>query len=206
MKLRHLIGTLMVALTLGVSVVPAAAQYPPVVGNGRVTRSEVKQCQCTQFSGDGFEPGTVVTITDRGPSGPARVVATVTADSRGEFKVKVCFDETSDEGQHTLTATGTQPGGGAREVRATVTVEGSVCFAKGDEVHNPNGIEGEDDEEQGRGGTGSGDGSGPDVGGVGALPRTGTGYVLPGLVLGFLLVATGTGVVHLTRRRRLATS
>jgi hypothetical protein len=202
-KLRHLIGILMVVLTLGVAAVPASAQYPPVVGNGRVTRSEVKQCQCTQFSGDGFEPGTVVTITDKGPKGPARVVATVTADSRGEFRVKVCFDEKSAEGKHTLTATGTQRGGGAREVRATVTVKGSVCFAKGDEVHNPNAIGGEDDDEQGRGGT---DGDGPTVGGVGALPRTGTGYVLPGLMLGFLLVATGTGVVHLTRRRRLVTS
>jgi len=209
-KLGHLVGILLLTLTLGTAV-PAAAQYPPVVGNGRVTRSEVKQCQCTQFSGDGFEPGTTITVVDRGPNGAERVVATVTADDRGGFKVKVCFDEKSQEGRHTLIARGIEAGGeDAREVRATVQVEGTTCFGKGDEVHNPNGVGGEGEEEQPRGGsggtdgegTGSGDGTG--VGGVG-LPRTGTGYVLPGLLLGFTLVVTGAGVVHLTRRRRLVT-
>lgn len=211
MKLGHLVGILLLTLTLGTAV-PATAQYPPVVGNGRVTRSEVKQCQCTQFSGDGFEPGTTITVIDRSPNGAERVVATVTADDRGGFKVKVCFDEKSQEGQHTLVARGIEAGGeDAREVRATVQVEGTTCFGKGDEVHNPNGVGGEGEEEQprggsgpGSGGSGSGDGSGPDVDGVG-LPRTGTGYVLPGLLLGFTLVVTGAGVVHLTRRRRLVT-
>lgn len=207
-KLVHLVGILLLTLTLGTAV-PAAAQYPPVVGNGRVTRSEVKQCQCTQFSGDGFEPGTTITVVDRGPNGAERVVATVTADDKGGFKVKVCFDESSQEGRHTLIARGIEAGGeDAREVRATVQVEGTACFGKGDEVHNPNGeIGGEGEEEQprgGSGGTGSGDGSGTDVDGVG-LPRTGTDYVLPGLLLGFTLVLTGAGVVHLTRRRRLVT-
>jgi hypothetical protein len=209
-KLGHLVGILLLTLTVGTAV-PAAAQYPPVVGNGRVTRSEVKQCQCTQFSGDGFEPGTTITVYDKPANGAERVVATVTADNKGGFKVKVCFDEKSPEGEHTLIARGIQAGGeDAREVRATVRVEGTSCFGKGDEVHNPNGIGGEGEEEQprgggsGPGGTGSGDGSGPDVGGVG-LPRTGTGYVLPGLLLGFTLVVTGAGVVHLTRRRRLVT-
>lgn len=213
MKLRHLVGTLVLALTMGTAL-PAHAQYPPTVGNGRVTRSEVKQCQCTLFSGDGFLPGTTVTVTDRGPTGAPKVVATVTADSKGGFKVKVCFDEKSVPGKHTLAAKGTGADGKPREVRATVTVDGSVCFGKGDEVHNPNAA-GEDDQEEGREGSGSGSGtgagsgsggsgtgSGPAVDGVG-LPRTGAGYVLPGLLFGFLLVVTGSAVVHLTRRRRL---
>lgn len=199
MRLRHLAGAALLALTVGAAVPHASAQYPPTVANGRVTRSEMKQCQCTQFSGDGFAPGTTVTVYDKGPDGIERVVGSVTTDGKGEFKLKVCFDETSSQGEHTLIGRGDQPDGGAREVRATVTVSGTVCFARGDEVHNPNAIAGVD-EESPREDTGSG----PDVGGVG-LPRTGADYVVPGLLLGFVLVLTGTGVVHLTRRRRLVT-
>ena len=209
MKLRHLVGALALAMTMGISATAAQAQYPPTVANGRVNKSEVKQCQCVQFSGDGFEPGSSVTIVDRAPGGVETVVATVTADTKGEFRVKVCFDEKSVQGEHTLIGRGTGSDGNGREVHAAVTVDGTVCFGKGDEIHNPNAVGGEDDEEQGREGTGSGSGSGPSVGGVGegvgALPRTGAGYVVPGLLFGFLLVATGTGVVHLTRRRRFAT-
>lgn len=205
MKLGHLVGTLVLAITLGTALPAAHAQYPPTVGSGRVTRSELKQCQCTQFSGSGFEPGTAVTIVDRGPNGIERVVGTTTADAKGDFKFKVCFDEKSEQGSHTLIARGIDAEtGGAREVRATVHVEDTVCFKKGDEVHNPNVIGGEDEEEpRGNGGNGgSGGRPGTGVGGV-DLPRTGTDYVVPGLLLGFTLVVTGSGVVHLTRRRRL---
>ena len=213
MRLRHLAGTLLLALAVGTAAPAAHAQYPPSVGNGRVTRSEVKQCQCVQFSGDGFAPGSVVTVVDRGPDGVERPIGTVTADAKGEFRIKACFDEKALQGKHTLVARGVEPGGGAREVRADVTVAGTVCFGRGDEVHNPNAVGGEDDEEEPRGsgsgpgagpGAGPGSGAGPGVGGVN-LPRTGAGYVLPGLLVGFLLVVTGTGVVHLTRRRRLVT-
>lgn len=213
MNLRHLAGAFALAVTLGGAVPAVHAQYPPTVGNGRVTRSEVKQCQCVQFSGDGFQPGTTVTVVDRNAAGLERVVGTATVDTRGGFRLKVCFDENSAPGEHTLVGSGVQPDGGAHEVRATVTVEGTVCFSNADEVHNPSTVGGEDDEEQARGGSdgsgdgtgsGSGSGGGTGVGGVN-LPRTGTDYVLPGLLLGFTLVVTGTGVVHLTRRRRLVT-
>lgn len=207
MTLRHLVGAIALAVTLGGALPAVHAQYPPTVGNGRVTRSEVKQCQCVQFSGDGFEPGTTVTVVDRDAAGLERVVGTATVDAKGGFKLRVCFDEQSAQGEHTLIGRGVQPDGGAREVRATVTVEGTVCFSNADEVHNPSTVGGEDDEEQSRGGSdgsGSGSGDGTDVGGVN-LPRTGTGHVIPGLLLGFTLVVTGTGVVHLTRRRRLVT-
>lgn len=216
-KLRHLISALAVLLAVGAGVPVAAAQYPPTVGNGRVTRSEVKQCQCTQFSGDGFAPGATVTILDRGPTGPAKVVATVTADSKGGFKVRVCFDEKSAPGEHTLIARGKQADGRQREVRANVRIEGTACFGDDDEVHNPNAVGGKDGEVVG-GGSGSGGsggaggpggepGSGPTVGGVGVgLPRTGADYVLPGLLFGFALVVLGTSVVHLSRRRRLLAS
>jgi hypothetical protein len=202
---RLVAGILLLALATSGSV--ARAQYPPNVGNGRVTRSELKQCQCTLFSGDGFKPGAVVTVRDKAPGGGTRVVGTVTADAKGEFKLKVCFDETSIQGEHTLSGRGAAPSG-TREVNATVVVEGSVCFKKGDEVHSSNAVGSPDGgQEPGAGsGSGSGSGSGPDVGGV-DLPRTGADYVLPGLLAGFLLVVIGTTIARLTgRRRRLAAS
>ena len=199
MRLRNTIGTLVLALTLGAALPAAHAQYPPTVGSGRVTRSELKQCQCTQFSGDGFAPGTTVVVVDRGPDGVERTLGTATADERGRFRFKACLGENAAEGTHTLIGRGVNESGGPREVSATVRVAGSVCFRKGDEMHDV------DDEEQPRdGGTGGGDGGTGGAGG-GGLPRTGAGYVLPGLLLGFALVVGGTVVVHLTRRRRLVT-
>jgi hypothetical protein len=202
---------------------PAAhAQYPPTVGAGRVSRSELKQCQCTLFSGDGFVPGTPVAIVDEGPDGTSRIVATVTADDKGGFKEKVCFDSASAQGGHTLVAQGTEPGGGAHEDRASVTVAGSVCNTKSDEVHPKVSDAGSDTENRdggsagagsGAGGAGSGSGngssgSGTSVSGVGVrgvdLPRTGADVILPGLAVGFCLVLAGAGVVHLSHRRRLA--
>jgi hypothetical protein len=202
-KLRHLAGLLLLAVTMGTALPAAHAQYPPTVGNGRVTRSELKKCQCTQFTGDGFQPGTEVTIVDKDPAGIEHVVGTATADNKGGFKIKVCFDEQAAQGDHTLIARGAAPGGGAHEDRATVHVEGTNCFGKGDEIHNPNAVGSVDEEQPRNDGSGAtGSGSGPAVGGVG-LPRTGADYVLPGLLVGFLLVVSGTAVVHLTRRRRL---
>lgn len=209
-RFRTAVGILLLTLT-ALGGAAAHAQYPPTVGAGRVTRSDLKQCQCTQFSGDGFTPGTPVTVVDRGPDGIEHVVATVTADDKGGFKVKVCFDSTSAEGTHTLVARGTDAAG-AHEDRATVTVGGSVCNSRADEVHPAAGADGEVTEPgsmtQDRGSSsssssGGAGGGGADVGGV-RLPRTGT-MVLPGLLVGFSLVVLGTGAVHATRRRRMVT-
>lgn len=154
----------------------ANAQYPPTVGTGNVNRSTVKKCQCVIFSGDGFAPGSPVTITDNG-----RFVARVTADRRGTFRHRVCFDEKRAEGRHDLLATGTNPSGGAHEVRATVFVRGDTCFRRGDEIH---------DESLWR-----------------DLPRTGAGSTVPALLLGFGLVTTGSGVLFVAKhRRRLASA
>lgn len=232
MRVRSALGTLVLVLTLGWMVPAAHAQYPPTVGAGRVSRSELKQCQCTLFTGDGFEPGSTVPIFDRGPDGVTRAIGSTTADNRGAFRFKVCFDEHDDEGTHTLIGRGTGADGRPREVRATVRVQGNTCYRKGDEIHSPSEFHGDGDGNgntgngtDGNGNTGNGtdgtgtDGTGTDgtgtggtngnVGGVrngrGAdgLPRTGAEYVLPGLLLGFLLVVTGSGAVHVARRRRL---
>jgi hypothetical protein len=208
---RTAVGILLLTLGAFVAAPAAHAQYPPTVGAGRVSRSELKQCQCTQFSGEGFAPGTSVTVVDEQPGGGERVVTTVTADDKGGFKVKVCFDQTAPEGEHTLVARGAGTDGGAHEDRATVTVQGSVCNGKNDEVH-PN-VSGEDTSTENRGGGGtqagsggagggSGEGSGDGLGGV-PLPRTGADVILPGLALGFCLVLAGAATVHLTHRRRV---
>ena len=180
-RFRTLLGGLLAVLIFAVGVAPAWAQYPPTVGAGRVTRSNVKQCQCTEFSGDGFAPGAKITITDQRPDGSTRHVGTVVADSRGAFKTKVCFDEHSGEGPHNLVARGKGADGKQREVHAVVTVKGSVCYKKGDEIHGER-------FERGNGG----------------LPDTGSDTTIPALLLGFGLVVAGSGVVLVFRRRTYA--
>ncbi|HEU0131834.1 MAG TPA: LPXTG cell wall anchor domain-containing protein [Mycobacteriales bacterium] len=182
MRFRTLVGGLLAAFLLGGAVTPALAQYPPSVGAGKVTRSELKQCQCTNFSGEGFAPGASITITDVYPDGSRHVVQTVVADSKGGFKTKVCFDEHAPQGRHTLVARGDAAGGkGKHEVRSDVTVAGSVCYQKGDEVHGTR-------FERGTGG----------------LPKTGSDTTVPALLLGFGLVVAGSGVVLVYRRRPYA--
>jgi hypothetical protein len=132
--MRHVAGALALAFVL-VGAGAASAQYPPTVGAGRVSRTDLKQCQCTQFTGDGFAPGTPVSIVDVQPDGTERVVGTEVADAKGGVKSKVCFDETAPQGRHTLVARGADAAGNAHEDRATVTVSGSVCYGHGDEVH-----------------------------------------------------------------------
>jgi LPXTG-motif cell wall-anchored protein len=186
-KFRTLLAALFAVVALGGATAPAWAQYPPTVGAGKVTRSTVKQCQCTQFSGDGFAPGSPVTIVDQYPDGSEHVVRTVVADSKGSFKTKVCFDQNSPQGRHTLIARGTDRQGNAHEDRATVVVNGYICFQRGDEVHGDRFSRG-----------GDGDGSG--------LPRTGSATTVPALLLGFGLVVAGSGVVLVFRRRTYALS
>jgi LPXTG-motif cell wall-anchored protein len=181
-RLKALLGGLLAVLVMLVTGATAAfAQYPPSVGAGRVTRSAMKQCQCTTFSGDGFKPGSSVTITDEYPDGSRHAVATVVADSKGRFTTKVCYDEKSAQGAHTLIASGTDANGNPHEDRAVVNVHGTTCFMQGDEVHGSRFDRGE-----------------------GGLPRTGTNTTVPALLLGFGLVVAGSGVVLVFRRRTYA--
>src|SRR3712207_5221173 len=122
-KFRTLLGALLAVLVIG-GAAPAWAQYPPTVGAGRVTRSTLKQCQCTQFSGDGFKPGSTVTIVDQHPDGSEHTIRTVVVDSKGSFKTKVCFDEHAPQGSHRLIGRGQDKAGNPREVHAVVVVRG----------------------------------------------------------------------------------
>lgn len=123
-----LLSTLLWLLVPGTA---AYAQYPPTAGNGEVNRSTVKRCQCVLFSGDGFAPGSQVTITDNGV-----FVARVVADGRGRFRHRVCWDERQGEGRHDLLASGANVSGGTHEARASVIVRGDTCFRRGDEIHD----------------------------------------------------------------------
>jgi LPXTG-motif cell wall-anchored protein len=183
-KFRSLLGALVAVLVLAVGAAPSWAQYPPAVGAGKVTRSNLKQCQCTQFSGDGFAPGARIVITDTAPDGSRKNVGTAVADGNGSFTIKVCFDENSPEGTHTLTGRGKGVDGKQREVHSTVVVKGSVCYKKGDEIHGER-------FERPRG--------------SGGLPTTGSDSTIPALLLGFGLVVAGSGVVLVFRRRTYAT-
>ncbi len=118
MKLRDVVGTLMLAVFFGLALAPAAsAQYPPTVGNGRVSRSSVGPGGCVTFTGDGFAPNTPVTVTDNNET-----VGTVTTSPTGTFSIEVCPEVL---GVHILRGTGKTPTGATRVVVAQVRVLGS---------------------------------------------------------------------------------
>lgn len=124
MSFRKLLGltalTMLLSLALGA---PAQAQYEPEVGNGTVTKSQPKKGECITFSGDGFLPGTTVTITDNGAN-----LGTATAGADGGFDFEYCA---SVLGVHILKGDGADNDGGTRSVVATVTVLGAGLSVTG---------------------------------------------------------------------------
>jgi len=152
MMLRRCAATGTLTILLGMALAPAAAaQYPPTSSSGRVTAGRVEPGGCVTFSGDGFEPGTDVTVTDNDTE-----VRTVQATDTGAFSTSVC---PTVLGVHILRGTGTGANGGERTVTAEVTV-------------------------------------------VESLSATGASNVLPTLGAGATLVALGSGLAYLARRRR----
>jgi LPXTG-motif cell wall-anchored protein len=129
-KLRHVVGALLLALFFGASVAPAAfAQYPPTTGNGRVSKSTTSPGGCVTFSGDGFAPSTTVTVTDNG-----KTVTTVTTSATGTFSVEVCPEVL---GVHNIRGTGKNPLGATRVVVAQVTVTRSGLPRTGSDTTIP---------------------------------------------------------------------
>jgi hypothetical protein len=103
-------------------VVHAAGPYPPPPasgGQGQVDDSRVEAGECVIFSGDGFKPGTTVTIRDNG-----KVVGTAPVAADGTFSKRICFDTDAKPGRHTLTATGVATDGRPLTVSAVVFVTG----------------------------------------------------------------------------------
>jgi LPXTG-motif cell wall-anchored protein len=114
-KLRNVVGTFLLTLFLGTALATAAsAQYPPQAANGRVTKSTVGPGGCVTFSGDGFAPGSTVTVTDNNAT-----VGTATASVTGTFSLQVCPQVL---GVHILRGTGKTPTGATRVVVAQVRV------------------------------------------------------------------------------------
>ena len=155
---------------LGGGAAPALAEdYPlPTHGQGKVDKTRVVAGECVIFSGDGFKPGTPLTITDDGTE-----VATTTADANGEFSTQVCFSTTARLGRHVLMAEGIGANGAARDVTATTTVVGASSTRP-----PPGGSTG-----------GSGTGTGTGTGGIG----NGSGGVGNGTGTGNGTGGNGTG-------------
>lgn len=115
MSFRKLLGLAALTTMLGLVLsATAQAQYAPAQGNGRVSASRINPGDCVTFSGDGFAPGSSVSITDNGTS-----VGTATANAAGTFSTQVCI---SVLGNHVLRGTGQTIGGTSRVVSARVVV------------------------------------------------------------------------------------
>lgn len=168
------------------------------------------------ISGNGFAPGTTITINitvnngfraierNSAPAmgsllatGKTRSAATVqgfaaqtvNADANGAFTASVTLTQA---GVNVITASGLDPDGNLRTLTTTVLVGGT-----GSGVGSGNG--------SGNGsGTGSGTGSGSGGGsasGVGGLPNTGADLKMP-VILGGALVLLGGGTLVASRRRK----
>lgn len=169
------VGALFLLTPAAMSTASAVGPYPPPTaeGSGSVSESRVEAGGCVTFSGTGFEPNTAVVIRDNG-----RYVATVRADSNGDFSYRICFGAGAKRGKHTLTGTGAGAGGsGELTVTAVVTVTGVS--------QRP------------------GDNGGDNGGGIPFTGFTGSGIALGGIAL----VAAGSALLiaserrHRTRRR-----
>jgi len=208
---KRLLG-LATVLVLATGTGARAECYPPNPNNGqgRVDRSQVAPGECVVFSGSGFRPKTTVFVDDNGaPRGTAQ------ADNKGDFSKQVCFDSSTQPGQHELSGTGASKGGDCgngngpqalggvgfrsmsvsqappdRTVRATVYVLGAGKVAPpGKVVDLPR-----------EGGAGSGSG-----GSGGGLPFTGDMTLLEGAVA-LLLVLFGAATLVAARPRRRSSS
>lgn len=150
----------------------AAGPYPPPNDeSGEVNDSRVEAGSCVVFSGDGFQAGTEVTITDNGD-----FVTTSRANSEGEFAEEVCFDASARRGQHTLRGTGLGADGQPLTVSAVVYVTG-VSQRPGTGPGRGTGTDGGDDGAGGSTGSSGVPGALPTAGGQ---PTAGQPSATPG--------------------------
>jgi hypothetical protein len=151
---------------------PQDTVYPaPTVGAGAVDKSVARPGDCVVFSGGGYKPGVVLSVTDN-----AHKVHTVKTNSKGRFSVRVCFDTNAKLGKHVLCAKGMGANGASRVVCATVLLLGKV-------ITRPRGFGGLPH-------------TGPST-----LPFTGAKGLLTLGFLGALLLAAGIWFVRHGRRR-----
>lgn len=99
--------------------VPASAQYPPAAEELAVTDTAPSPGQEILVTGDGFMPGTTVTLTFE--STPV-VLTQATVDERGGFAVLVRIPADATLGWHTIRARGTGMDGLPRELAIPIFV------------------------------------------------------------------------------------
>ncbi|MCA1845150.1 MAG: hypothetical protein LC792_18545 [Actinobacteria bacterium] len=115
------------ALLLLVAPVAALAQqYPPSATQLGVDDASPAPGQPVAVAGDGYAPGTPVTITFQ--STPV-VVGTTRADSSGRFSVKVRVPADAEAGAHSIKSSGMGSDGRMRVLSAAVTVDGPAPAA-----------------------------------------------------------------------------
>ena len=118
MKLRHLLGAFLALFFVLGTATAASAQYGATTGNGTVDDGAVPPGECVTFGGDGFAPGSEVTISDNGTT-----VGTVDASLTGTFSTEVCPEVL---GVHILRGTGVDVAGNQRVVTARVVVSNQL--------------------------------------------------------------------------------
>ena len=157
-RFRRLTTGAGLALAILAAPLAFAGDYPPVSdAAGNVSPSRITAGQCAVFSGDGFNPGVTIAVTDNGQSR-----GTSTADSTGVFHKKLCYGAQTPAGKHVLKGTGDAPDRPAttsaarawgssllrapaaeatvlRTVTATLVIEGISQSTPGKE-HNPGGV------------------------------------------------------------------
>jgi titin len=119
---RVVVIALMLFVTGGQSSA-AAQQYPPSGNALTVSKANAATGETIALSGDGFAPGSTITITIESTS---RVLGNVVADPAGAFTADVIIPAGLDAGLHTLKAIGTAAEGGELTLSASVTVVPSV--------------------------------------------------------------------------------
>lgn len=131
--MKKLFAILTLALA-GLLLAPAAAHAYPDEAAGTVSDATVGVGDAVIFSGDGFEPGSDITITVSGGDATitpaAATTRVVTASSTGTFRVSIAFQSS---GTFTLRAAGTGLDGGPRVVTAQVVVAAAGVVSDGGE-------------------------------------------------------------------------
>lgn len=176
--------------TAPASLVGMQDAYPPSPARGVIDKSSMSRGECAVFSGSGFQPGSQVTISDRG-----QVVATVPVATDGTFRYQVCYRDLSDCGDHRLTASGIDADGQPATVGVTTFVR---CQGGGSAEGTTGGSAGGSTGGSTTAGTGGEAVSGPPRGGK--IPFTGAEIGLA-LLVGALAIGAGWLFQRWGRRR-----
>ncbi|HVM06439.1 MAG TPA: hypothetical protein VM242_14830 [Acidimicrobiales bacterium] len=119
MTARRVLTTLVGLAAVLMLASPAAAQYPPSDQQLTVTDASPEPGQEVQVAGDGFMPGSTVSIYFE--SVPV-LLATATVDQQGHFAVWVRIPRDAEQGWHLFRVKGTGTDGRPRELTIPIYV------------------------------------------------------------------------------------